>query len=215
MKVYFVRHGETEYNAKDFHQDEKAVLSCEGLKQARVLAKRFSKIPIDLILASPMQRTRQTVEIINNVVKKEIIYSDLTKEWKRPSEFACKKKRSPVEMKFRQLADLNQDDPKWHYLDEENFIEFKKRIKKLLDFLTLKVKKENVLVVSHGGPIKMITLMMALGEKITPQIFYGFVDTFRVNNTSITLCQRKKSDWWSKKGEQWSVEAFNDHRHLG
>ncbi|MDP2951379.1 MAG: histidine phosphatase family protein [bacterium] len=208
MKVYFVRHGQTEYNAKRLHQNENAVLSDEGLRQAGVLAKRFAKIPIDLILASPMQRTKQTAEIINNVVKKEIIYSDLAKEWKRPTEFEGKTKEDPLVAKMNKLANFNQADPKWHFSDEENFIELKKRIKKLLDFLTLKVKQENILVVSHGGPIKMITLMMALGEKLTPQIFYGFVDTFRVNNTSITLCQKEK-------GGQWSVEAFNDHRHLG
>ncbi|MCG2690052.1 histidine phosphatase family protein [Candidatus Parcubacteria bacterium] len=208
MKVYFIRHGQTEYNAQYLHQNENAVLSKEGLKQAKVLAKRFSKIPIDIILASPMQRTKQTAEIINKELKKEIIYSDLAKEWKRPTEFEGKTKEDPLVSKMHRLANLHQDDAIWHFSDEENFIEFKNRIKKLLDFLTLKVKQKNILVVSHGGPIKMITLLMALGERVVPQIFYGFVDTFRVNNTSITLCQREK-------GKMWSVEAFNDHRHLG
>ncbi len=63
------------------------------------------------------------------------------------------------------------------------------------------------MVVSHGGTIKMITLLMALGEMVTPEIFFGFVDTFRVYNTSITLCEKREEGFWS-------VEAFNDSRHL-
>ena len=118
------------------------------------------------------------------------------------------KKTDPAVIKIHQLLNLHQDNPKWHYSDEENFIELKKGIKKFLDFLTSKVKQENVLVVCHGGPIKMISLLMALGDKLSPEVFYGFVNTFRINNTSITLCQKEKN-------EPWSIEAFNDHRHLG
>ena len=208
MKVYFVRHGQTECNAQQVHQNEDAVLSKEGLKQAKILAERFSKIPIDIIFASPMPRAKQTVEIINRIVKKEIIFSDLIKEWKRPTELEGKKKTDPLVIKTHQLLNTHQDDPNWHYSDEENFIELKKRIKKFLGFLTSKVKQENVLVVCHGGPIKMISLLMALGDKLRPETFYGFVNTFRVNNTSITLCEKEK-------GGVWSIEAFNDHRHLG
>ncbi|MBM4177266.1 hypothetical protein FJ208_00470 [Candidatus Gribaldobacteria bacterium] len=53
----------------------------------------------------------------------------------------------------------------------------------------------------------MLTLLMALGGLIAPQIYYGFADTFRVQNTSITFCE--------KGSDGWSIEAFNDHRHLG
>lgn len=73
--------------------------------------------------------------------------------------------------------------------------------------MTLEVKQENILVVSHAGPIKLITFLMALGDMVKPEIYYGFADTFRIYNTSITFCE--------KKDGLWSVEAFNDHRHLG
>ena len=208
MKVYFVRHGQTEHNVQYLHQNENAALTDEGLKQANILTKRFSKIPIDVILASPAQRAKQTAEIINKTLKKKIIYSDLIKEWKRPSEFEGKKSTDPVVLEVHKTINLYQDNPKWHYSDEENFIEFRSRIKRFLDSLTLEAKQENILVVSHAGPIKMITLLMALGDMVKPEIFFGFVDTFRVYNTSITLCEKGKDGLWS-------VEAFNDHRHLG
>ena len=207
MKVYFVRHGQTECNAQFLHQNENTTLSDKGIEQAKILAKRFSKIPIDIILASPIQRAKQTAEIINKELKKEIIYSYLIKEWKRPAEFEGKKSADPIVSEAHKIINSHQDDPKWHYSDEENFIEFKDRIKKFLDFLTLEVKQENILVVSHAGPIKLITFLMALGDMVKPEIYYGFADTFRIYNTSITFCE--------KKDGLWSVEAFNDHRHLG
>ncbi len=208
MKVYFVRHGQTEHNVQYLHQNENAVLTDEGLKQAKILAKRLSKIPIDIILASPAQRAKQTAEIINKTLKKEITYFDLLKEWKRPSEFEGKKSTDPMVLEVHKTINFHQDDPTWHYSDEENFIEFRSRIKKFLDFLISQVKQENVLVVSHAGSIKMITLLMALGDMVKPEIFYGFVDTFRIYNTGITFCEKEEDGIWS-------VEAFNDHRHLG
>ena len=208
MKVYFIRHGQTQHNVLEISQNDTVALSDEGQKQAEILAKRFSKIPIDIIFASPMQRARQTAEIINKELKKEIIYSELIREWRRPAELEGKRRDDADVLELHKVLNLHQDDQNWHYSDEENFIEFKNRVKKFLDFLTLEVKQENVLVVSHGGTIKMITLLIALGDMVRPEIFFGFVDAFRIYNTSITLCEIKKDGLWS-------VEAFNDHRHLG
>ncbi len=208
MKVYFVRHGQTRPNALNVNQGENEPLSEEGIKQAEILTERFSKIPIDIIFASSMQRAKQTAEIINKELKKEIIFSDLIREWKKSTEFEGKTTRDPVILEIYKLANLHQDDPIWHYSDEENFIEYRARVKKFLDFLTTEVKQENVLIVSHAGPIKLITFLMALGDLVRPEIFYRFADTFRIYNTSITFCEKKEDGLWS-------VEAFNDHRHLG
>jgi len=208
MKVYFVRHGQTEHNVLNMRQDHGVELSAEGQKQAEVLAKRFLKIPVDIIFASLMQRAKQTAEIINKKLKKEVVYSELIQEWRRPSEFVGKKRDDKESLELHKILNAHQDDPNWHYSDEENFIEFKNRVKKFLDFLTTEIKQENILVVSHGGTIKMITLLMALGDMVKPEIFFSFVDTFRIYNTSITLCEIKEDGFWS-------VEVFNDHRHLG
>ena len=205
MKVYFVRHGETKYNVLQAHQPEDAELSELGIKQAEILAKRFSKIPIDIIYSSPMKRARQTAEIINRYLKKEIIYSDFLKERKGPSEFIGKRTDSAEVLEINKIRNLHEDDPLWHYSDEENFIEYKERVEKFLNLLS-KVKKENILVVTHGGPIKMMVFLM-MDNNFTPQTFYRFSNLFKLDNTGITFCER------DKKG--WLVFAFNDHSHLG
>lgn len=64
--IYLIRHGEP-----DFPQPTKYCLgrtdwplSLEGRKQAQSLAHFFSERKIELIYSSPLQRTRQTAEII-------------------------------------------------------------------------------------------------------------------------------------------------------
>ena len=207
MKIYFIRHGQTKYNEKYLHQPKDAELSELGIKQAKVLAKRFSKIPIDIIYSSSLKRAEQTAEIINKKLNKKVVYSDLLKEKKGPSELTGKRADGSDALKINKLKNLHQDDPLWHYSDEENYIEFKERMKKALKILS-GLKKKNVLVVSHGGPIKMLILLMIFGEDIKPEFFYKFADSFKTYNTGITLCEK------NEKGN-WIVRAFNDHAHLG
>lgn len=206
MKIYFVRHGQTKYNALQAHQPENAELSKLGIKQAEILAKRFSKIPIDIIYSSPIKRAKQTAKIINKTLKKKIIYSDFLKERKGPSEFVGKRTDSPEVAQINKIRNLHENDPLWHYSDEENFIEFKERVKKFFNVLD-KTKKENILVATHGGPIKMMIFLM-MGNKFIPESFYKFSDLFKLSNTGITLCEKDER-------RIWSIRSFNDHAHLG
>jgi hypothetical protein len=45
------------------------------------------------------------------------------------------------------------------------------------------------------------------GKGHEPVILYSFANKFRMRNTGLTYCK--------KDGAKWSIEAFNDHRHLG
>lgn len=89
MNVYFVRHGETKGDAQ-LEDDE---LSDLGVKQAKILATRFSRIPIDVIYSSPTKRAQQTTEIVSESLKKEVVYSDFLKKPKGLEDFASFQKR--------------------------------------------------------------------------------------------------------------------------
>jgi len=206
MKVYFVRHGQTKYNLLKLHQPDDAKLSDLGIKQAETLAKRFSKIPIDIIYSSPLERARQTVGIINKSLGKKVVYLDSLRERKGPSEFLGERTDSQNVFEINKIRNLHEKDRSWHYSDEENFIEFKERVKKFFNILS-GTKEENVLVLSHGGLIKM-TIYLMMGDDFTANDFYKFSSLFKMKNTGITFCER------NKKGI-WSVLAFNDHSHLG
>lgn len=207
MKIYFIRHGESEYNAKELFQHSDVALLGKGVKQAEFLAKRFSKIPIDVIISSSYTRAKQTAEIIGKKLKKKIIFSELIGEKIMPKESIGKYAFSEEVNTIKKAMRNNANNPSWRYSDEESFSEFKNRITKFFEHLN-SLKEENVLIVSHGGPIRMTILLMMFGNDFEPEIYYKFIEFFRLTNTGITLCEREENG-------HWNLWVFNDHSHLG
>lgn len=64
--LYFVRHGETEYNRKGIMQGSgiDSELNDTGLAQARALADRFAPLPLDAVYASTLRRALQTADVL-------------------------------------------------------------------------------------------------------------------------------------------------------
>lgn len=67
MKIYVVRHGETDWNKKGFYQGNTDIpLNEEGKRQALVVKEKLKNIKIDLIISSPLRRAKETAQIISN-----------------------------------------------------------------------------------------------------------------------------------------------------
>ena len=70
MTVYFIRHGQTDWNAAGRLQGQRDVpLNATGLGQAESVAERLKAVAGDSLsearfVASPLQRTRQTMEVL-------------------------------------------------------------------------------------------------------------------------------------------------------
>ena len=76
MKLFLVRHGETDHNAKKLLVSITYVpLNEKGREQARLLAKRLKNEQIDVIISSPLSRARETAEIIAEQHGKKVIVS--------------------------------------------------------------------------------------------------------------------------------------------
>ncbi len=68
MKIYFARHGRTNYNDLHLCNADPATdvhLTSVGIKQAKALADEFKKTSIERIYVSQLRRTMQTAEIVN------------------------------------------------------------------------------------------------------------------------------------------------------
>jgi|SRR5579884_4359796 len=205
MKVYVVRHGETEANVNRVHQKLSEPLSKNGRKQAQVLAERLSDIPLDLIISSPFKRTKQTAEIIAKINKKPIEYCELFKEFKRPSEIEGHSRDEEEVVTIRQKMTDNVDNPNYHFSDEENFFDFRERCIKALEYLE-NLDKENVLVVTHALIMTMLTAIMVFGKEVTPENYATFGPFLRLSNTGITIYEFKE--------DRWTLVSWNDHSHL-
>src|SRR5689334_13838242 len=71
-RFYFVRHGETEWNAQGRLCGRTDVaLSANGRRQAGLLADRFRPMAIDALYSSPLQRALETARCIGRAVGHE------------------------------------------------------------------------------------------------------------------------------------------------
>lgn len=147
MKLYVVRHGQTDWNIKNLLQGSTDVeLNEVGINQAFQASNKLSSTVFDAIYASPLKRTLKTTEIINQNMNLPIITDDRLIE----REFGNFEGRPGKEIDFKKYWDYDINV-------QENNIEpiqvFYNRIK---DFLQDIIKKydntnKNILVVTHNG----------------------------------------------------------------
>ena len=66
MKIYLIRHGETDYNVTGRHQGMwvESHLTENGKAQARAASSLFRDIPFDRLFVSAAERTRETASLL-------------------------------------------------------------------------------------------------------------------------------------------------------
>lgn len=213
MNLYFVRHGESEANVANLRQGPHGSLSEVGREQAGVVAQRFKDIPLDLIISSPYERAKETAEILNAQLQKEMIFSDLLVERKHPGEVVDKPGDHPEVIEVLDLIDKNYHNEHWRFSDEENFVDVKQRAIRAIRYVR-GLEKENIMILTHGTFIRFVVAVMMFGEGLTSHEFLRFARFVDLKNTGITLC-RFKEDADKKGGGEWRMVAWNDHAHLG
>lgn len=81
MKIYLIRHGETDWNLQRLLQGSTDIpLNENGLELARVTAQGLKDVPFDRIYTSPLKRARQTAEILRGERNIPIIEEPRLKE---------------------------------------------------------------------------------------------------------------------------------------
>ena len=145
MKIYFTRHGQTDWNvAHKFQGKADIALNSTGEEQAKIAKEKLENEKIDLIICSPLKRARRTAEIINSDKKLPIIYDERISE-RDFGEFEGKTKE---EIK---MSGFWNYDENVKYDKAENIQDFFKRVYTFLDEIKERYKDKNILIVAHGG----------------------------------------------------------------
>ena len=80
LELYLIRHGVAEERGEDYPDDSKRPLTSAGMSKLRKEAKALNALEVgfDLIITSPLVRTRQTAEIIAETLqaKPQVVTSD-------------------------------------------------------------------------------------------------------------------------------------------
>ena len=206
--IYFVRHGQTENNALNIKQGAEGHLSEKGREQALATAKRFPKEKgrPQIIIASPYQRTRETAEIIGKELNLKIKYSNLLVERKNPSEVIGRWGGDPEVKNIMDHMDRVYHPDDLRISDEENFIDLKKRAKKLLSYIKWR-RQKRIIMVTHSNFLKMVISYMLHGDSLTA-IEYAKLSFFNpINNAGMAICTY--TSHWFRKGE-WKLIVWND-----
>jgi broad specificity phosphatase PhoE len=211
-KVYLVRHGESNANARTakVYEGHNAPLTERGYEQAYIVAERAAKLPVDTLIASTMVRAQQTAEIIAARIGKTMTSSDLFTERRSPQSHIGRVWDDPETQRLEDewIATFFVDGVR--VLDGENFADMKKRAEDALAYLETH-SASNILVVTHGFFLRMLVGTVLFGDLFTPQLFKLSDTTMKTRNTGITILCNDLPD----KGAHWYMLAWNDYAHLG
>ena len=150
MKIYLVRHGETDWNQAGLLQGQTDIaLNAQGLEQAREAAERLKEVPFDIAFCSPLIRAKRTAETIIGDRKITLTADERLRELNfGPWE--------GVDIRtIKDAASQPFTNPGSYIPPEgaESFAQLYKRSGEFVDqvLLPLEGTYETVLVVAHGG----------------------------------------------------------------
>lgn len=144
MKIYVIRHGETDQGKNRIIANLSEPLNENGVRQATNVEKELKKLNLNKIYCLPIERAKHTLELF-----------DLDKNI--PVEIEDRLKERDIGAYENIPFDDLDWDVFWNYNSEIKYPELESmkdvytRIKEFLDELKRKYKNENILLVTHGG----------------------------------------------------------------
>lgn len=142
VKLYLVRHGQTEDNVKQILQGQMpGQLTQEGVREAERLCERMKEVPIDVFVSSDLARAIDTCRIIAAPHGKEVVETPLLRE------------RDWGDFTGAYIPDLK--DRAWPD-NVESAERMMARAKNFITWLRVTYPEQTVLAVGHGIINKMI-----------------------------------------------------------
>ncbi len=198
-RLLLVRHGITEFNsARRFAGYSDVELSAAGYRQVERLRDRLVDDKIDAVYSSDLRRALVTAEVISSGHKVDIV--------------ACPELREVnygnVEgLTFEEISRLYPEvaesianfSLRLEFPDGESFEGFIERTSKFLDKLKRHTPSQTILIVAHGGPLRVLICRL-LG------IDLEHWRQFRLDNASLSIVETYP--------QRAIVSLLNDTAHL-
>lgn len=169
--LYFVRHGETEYNVSNHMQGWcDSPLTKKGIQDLKNIKNEIDKLQINRAFSSPLTRAKRSCEILTDLSYEQC---DILKEM----HFGCMEATyegtiNDKEKKKKEIIDG------YHKYGGESLNDLEERVKQsLVLFENIAEDNDNILIVTHG------VFMMELISLFTHRIF----DIHIKNGSIITI----------------------------
>jgi len=207
-RLLLIRHGQTLHNTQRIISGRNDIpINDIGHQQARKMAERVKRqYPVDVIYASPLQRTMQTAAYLGKVFDLPVLpHEDLIEYgFGDLSDIKVSQIKATNPALYQQIATWNESEYSENPIrpeipGAEPMEDFKKRMQSFTDLVIQKHAGQQVAAVSHGGFIKSFLYYHVGGD------FSRYVP-FWVDNTSLTIV-----DFY--KGNP-VIRLFNDNSHV-
>ncbi|MGY1836451.1 bifunctional RNase H/acid phosphatase [Blastococcus sp. SYSU DS0510] len=197
--THLLRHGQTEHTPeRRFSGRNELPLSRTGRAEAEVAGERAAELGIEVVVASPLRRTRETAEIVAARLGLPVEFDDdlVELDFGALEGLSAEEARSRHPLAVRRfMGDVTVAAP-----GGESVADVAGRVERARQRILTRHAGRTVLVVSHVTPIK---LMLAAGLGTGPEVVH------RVFLEAASLCTVA----WSTDGRS-SVRLLNDTAHL-
>jgi isoleucyl-tRNA synthetase len=157
-KLFLMRHGQANNNVEKIlmahPKPGENPLTKEGKEQVKKIAGNLKDEKIEIIFSSPIQRTRETAEIIAEEIGAKVIPDERLREVELGS-YEGKTWKEFLDLYPQELNPGSTDKNGIEGLDE-----MRSRLNLFLNEINEKYQGKNIVVVSHGGTIKALQGML-------------------------------------------------------
>ena len=187
MRLYFVRHGQSEANVQSVisNRDVPHPLTELGRQQAVQLARAMAAVPVNHIYSSPLLRARQTAEVLSAALRAPVEIADALREF----DCGVAEGRSDDEawsLHRRVTGDwLGRGELSSRIEGGESFKDIQARFVPFVERLVQERRgsRANVILLGHGGVFSaMLPLVLA-------NIDAAFVGSHPIVNTGAVVAE--------------------------
>ncbi len=149
-----IRHGETLWNRQRRYQGHNRVgLTLQGKKAVRVLSIKLKKLKGDILYASPLRRAKESAAILSKALALKPVFDARLKE----IDFGSWEGKTAEELLQKNKAYQQWVQGKRRFpCPGESLASFRRRVIHFLRECVRRHSGKNILIVSHGGPIKIM-----------------------------------------------------------
>jgi probable phosphoglycerate mutase len=197
--THLLRHGQTEHTPERRYSGRNDLpLSRTGRAEAEAAAARVRELGVEVVVASPLRRTRETAEVVAAALGLPVEYDDDLVEL----DFGALEGLSAAEAQQRHPLAVRRffGDVRVAAPGGESVADVAARVARARQRVLARHAGRTVLVVSHVTPIKLLlTAGLGVGDDVVHRVFLD----------AASLC----TVTWSSDGRA-SVRLVNDTAHL-
>ena len=177
--IYFVRHGQTNWNITKRIQGQVDIpLNENGREQARNISEEIANLKIDKIISSDLSRAKETAEIINQRMQKKLIIDERLRE----INYGLIEGTRRLDLSEKTWKIYDTEPEKLHAESKKDVYE---RIKSFFEEIHSSNNDENILVVTHGGILRMVMYYSKYREEYNYEKYKELIDNISIKNAQI------------------------------